>query len=82
MPETMEKDAYLAADRVRRAIEREAYADVATLTVSAGVCTIAPGSDADELFRHADIALYAAKDRGRNVVLVYDPDIHRIPPRR
>jgi diguanylate cyclase (GGDEF)-like protein/PAS domain S-box-containing protein len=81
MPETTGDDAYRAAERVRRAVEREPYASVGTLTVSAGVCAIEPGCDADELFGRADSALYVAKDSGRNVAVVYNADVPRIDPR-
>jgi diguanylate cyclase (GGDEF)-like protein/PAS domain S-box-containing protein len=80
MPETHGNDAYLAAERVRRAIEREPYPNVGALTVSAGVCAIEPDCDADELFRRADAALYVAKNSGRNVVVVYGPDVPEITP--
>jgi diguanylate cyclase (GGDEF)-like protein/PAS domain S-box-containing protein len=82
MPETTGDDAFQAAERVRRAIEREPYANVGQLTLSAGVCTIEPECDADELFRRADAALYVAKDRGRNVVVLYNADVPTIDPRR
>jgi diguanylate cyclase (GGDEF)-like protein len=70
MPETKAGDAYLAAERVRGAVEEEPHANVGRLTVSAGVCAIDPSIDADELFRRADAALYVAKDRGRNIAVV------------
>jgi len=42
------------------------------VTLSIGVAGLAPNSTADELLRHADQALYSAKDSGRNRVVSYE----------
>ena len=39
---------------------------VGALTVSIGVCELAPGGDVEDLYRMADVALYRAKADGRN----------------
>lgn len=48
-------------------------AGVMFLTASIGVATLPIGRDVDaaDLFRHADIAMYRAKDAGRNCVALY-----------
>jgi len=74
IPETGQHSAYVAAERVRRAIETTVFADVGTVTVSAGLCSGEHARDAQELVRHADRALYCAKERGRNVTVVYTPE--------
>ena len=75
------------AERVRRALEREAFSSEGKtfrVTVSAG---IADTADLDEEERHqllfrADQALYAAKDEGRNRVRLWT-ERRRVPrPRR
>lgn len=72
MPETGQDGAYVAADRVRRAVAAEPFDDgVGTVTVSAGVCASEHGHDAEDLVRFADRALYWAKDSGRNTTFVY-----------
>ncbi len=43
--------------------------DIGHLTVSVGVCELGDSADADELHRLADVALYWAKDQGRNIVV-------------
>ncbi len=49
-----------------------------TITASMGISVYPDDSDSIEsLFRYADIALYHAKNRGRNTFEFYDPDINR-----
>ncbi len=75
LPETDEDSAVLVADRIRQNVERLALehkdSPYGIVTISAGVCSLA--SDAtdegpDTLLRSADLALYAAKTAGRNLV--------------
>jgi len=74
MPETSESAACDAAERARRAIASEPFDGVAELTISAGVCTRAPGQTAEELMRLADRALYWAKEDGRNATILHTPE--------
>ena len=48
------------------------------VTASIGVAEISPTSStsAEDLVRHADTAMYRAKDAGRNCVAVYDESMH------
>jgi diguanylate cyclase (GGDEF)-like protein len=71
MPETDQLGAYVAASRVREAIESTPFANVGTVTISAGVCSTENVRDADALVRDADRALYWAKDNGRNTTCIY-----------
>ena len=71
LPETDQAGAYTAADRVRLALENEPFADLGTLTVSAGVRSAGPSDDADALINDADQALYWAKNSGRNMTFIY-----------
>ncbi|MEJ7845594.1 MAG: PAS domain S-box protein [Acidimicrobiales bacterium] len=70
MPETDQEGALAVAERARRAIHDGPFAEVGTVTVSAGVCASTCGPDAGELVRHADLALYRAKGGGRNRTVV------------
>jgi len=72
-PETTLAEAETAAERVRKLVEamdvRARNGDSIRVTVSAGVATIAPGRNEDELIAAADEALYEAKRAGRNRVV-------------
>ena len=71
LPATDGAGAYAAAERARRSVEREPFEGVGHLTISAGVCELGMAADVDELHRMADVALYWAKDHGRNIVFRY-----------
>jgi diguanylate cyclase (GGDEF)-like protein/PAS domain S-box-containing protein len=60
------------AQRLREPVE--AMGCTAHLTASMGLTFYPPDAgDADALLRHADLAMYAAKDLGKNQVQVFDP---------
>ena len=63
-----------AAERAREAIRATPFALGGTLTISAGVCTLADaGGESRELYRLADTALYRAKAAGRDRVMSFGP---------
>lgn len=66
-----------AGERLRRAVEGLCIAHASSpngqVTISVGVAALVPGvaEDAEHLVEAADIALYAAKRRGRNTVVAH-----------
>jgi diguanylate cyclase (GGDEF)-like protein len=63
------EQATAALERVRQAVERHDWAGIQAglaVTVSGGLASFRPGESATELVNRADEALYEAKRRGRN----------------
>ena len=68
--------ALIAAERARAAFERADLAPptpAGRLTISIGLCELADARDVDDLYRLADVALYAAKAAGRNRCVCHTP---------
>jgi len=78
LPKTETVEAYRIAERLRRAVgvvSVPAGENAVSVTVSIGVAALGRhGHDLFELLAAADLALYRAKDRGRNQVCLYEPD--------
>jgi diguanylate cyclase len=70
------------AERLRRKIEttplknQKTGLDYGPITLSLGICMASEASGAEELYNKADIALYAAKNTGRNRYMVYKPELN------
>ncbi len=52
------------------------------VTVSIGVAPLAPAGDCDVLLANADLALYEAKEAGRNQARVFAPEQYQVAVRR
>ena len=74
LPDSDERGAHIAAERIRRAI-REGFADdVMPLTISFGIASFpAHGDNTDDLMESADQALYTAKEIGRDCSVIFSP---------
>jgi diguanylate cyclase len=69
LPDTSRREAHLAAERIRKAIESDAIRSgeaTISLTCSIGVAHVAANDDVNKLLRRADEALYKSKESGRN----------------
>jgi diguanylate cyclase (GGDEF)-like protein len=78
LEETTRGDALRVADRLVRVMAEPfelGGVEVAT-GVSVGVAFFAPDLDADQLMRNADLAMYAAKRRGKGRYEVFEPAMH------
>jgi hypothetical protein len=74
LPDTTREQAMVAVERARRLIA-EAPADPQRITISAGISDTQSSTDASELLRLADSALYWSKAHGRNQSWIYDPTV-------
>ena len=75
LPGVDSKGAYIAAERIRKAIENQKIETIGGITASIGVATFLEHSDRiDELVEFADQAMYKAKINGRNQVQIAQRD--------
>ena len=80
LPSTHQEGAEAVAETIRQAIEKSPVKwqeQEIDITVSIGVATMTPNSrlNYEDLVHNADKALYAAKQQGRNRVVVYDETV-------
>lgn len=72
MPDCDKEDAIKTAERIRQAIAKSpiktSEQNTCVVTISIGVASCPPFSDLTKLLKHADQALYKAKQGGRNKV--------------
>jgi diguanylate cyclase (GGDEF)-like protein/PAS domain S-box-containing protein len=77
LPETTGQDARIPAERFRRLIADSRFlmppeGHPVWITISIGIAGHRTGDTLDDVIRHADLAMYAAKNGGRNQVVDYD----------
>lgn len=87
LPETDHEGAYLVADRLRAAVQglaiphRTSPVPAQVVTISVGVAMLgSKDDDGHKLVERADVALYRAKETGRNTVCVELPLIEPSAP--
>ena len=71
LPGTDGQTAVGVAERLRESVQLNHGRELPVVTVSLGVAELAPGMGAEQLVRNADLALYTAKNNGRNRTEVY-----------
>lgn len=72
MPDTAKDQAVRTLDRLRSIVSELDWTPISgssKLTMSAGICTVRQADSTEEILARADIALYRAKDAGRNCVV-------------
>ena len=77
LPETTARQAMVPAERFREFIADSRFLmppdeRTVSITVSVGIAGYRDGDTVDDVIRHADLAMYAAKKGGRNRVVDYD----------
>ena len=72
------QEALAVAGRVRTALEPVLAIGgrTRTITASIGVACLDGTSDAEDILRNADVAMYAAKERGTGQVALFEPAMH------
>jgi diguanylate cyclase (GGDEF)-like protein len=79
---------YRIAEHVRMTLEATPFREPGTdidygpITVSMGICLMADAADHLDMYRKADIALYASKNAGRNRCTVYSAAMQAALPAR
>ncbi len=73
LPGTDAQTAFGVAERLRESVQTEGAPDLPGVTISLGVAELKEGMSADQLVRNADLALYMAKNNGRNRTEIYRP---------
>lgn len=69
-PYTDASGAAIVAETIRSAIEGNTFEKAGNLTASIGIAQYENGENAERLFEAADNALYTAKERGRNRIVI------------
>ncbi len=77
LPNTKKNDSFIIADRMRKEVEMirflgERVPETVHISVSIGIAEYpADGETADDVLNRADMAMYTAKDEGKNKVVTY-----------
>lgn len=78
LPGTDALTAHGVAERIRESVELTPITDLPPVTVSLGVAELGPAMTAENLVRNADMALYRAKNSGRNRTEIFRSSGHSV----
>ena len=68
VPSVSLKQVSVIAEKLRSSVEQHPFGDLPRITVSLGYTVHVPGENVEAFIRRADVALYEAKNGGRNMV--------------
>ncbi len=74
-PDIIEDDAFLLAEKIRIALKNYIFDQVGTKTISLGIGSYIDGDSCSTLIKKADMALYIAKEGGRDKTILFREDI-------
>ncbi len=81
LPETGKAEAFLVAERIREKVENmklDYSGQIINLTISGGIATLPlDATDTEGLLRNSDIAVYKAKESGKNNIVIYSDNRRR-----
>jgi diguanylate cyclase (GGDEF)-like protein len=83
LPDTSGQAAQAVAERLRSTLDTSPHTGIAgkvSYTVSIGIAQRRPGELLGQLLQRADVALYKAKEAGRNTVFMATEDLHLAVP--
>lgn len=73
LPDSSLEETRIVAERIRTVTAETSFAEGIHFTLSAGIAALPDcAADFSQLLRHADLAMYQAKNSGRNRVCTYD----------
>ncbi|MGH1471716.1 MAG: GGDEF domain-containing protein [Cellvibrionaceae bacterium] len=70
LPDTTENEARILGEELRVAISEQPLLKNSTVTISCGVSTMLPNDSRDSWLKRSDQAMYKAKNKGKNTVVV------------
>lgn len=70
-PKTNKDQAQKLAEQLKRVLEKTSFGFEKSITCSVGISEYTADSNFEELVKKADIAMYKAKEKGRNNIVVY-----------
>lgn len=64
--ETSAANAFVLSENLRKIVEKHNFKIVRNIRISLGITQFVEEDNADSIFKRADVALYSAKNEGRN----------------